>query len=327
MKFGDKLSRLRRKNGLSQEELGEKLNVTRQTISKWELGQSKPDTDKLMEISKLLNVDFYQIANDDIVIQDDLVNNDVNSDDVHPRKWLLVVLVIVAIIIIIILLNKIVVDKKERDKNQNPLGIFDVFEKFGIDDIEKDSFNSTFEFKMGTKYGSLVSSLLDDIITNNKKNSEHIITVIFDEDKTSDSNEIKNFKKKLVDWDEYEVSIDYDDNGFANIITIETIKEDFSEVNSEENKVDEFEIKRFNNNFELHAGTNYGSSVVWLLDDIITSNKTNSEHIITVVYNSINTIDENEIRNIKKSLDTWTEYEVIFNYDDIGFINQVTITN
>lgn len=327
MKFGDKLSHLRRKNGLSQEELGEKLNVTRQTISKWELGQSKPDTDKLMEISKLLNVDFNQLANDDIIIQDDLVNNDVNSDDVHPRKWLLVVLVIVAIIIIIILLNKIVVDKKERDKNQNPLGIFDVFEKFGIDDIEKDSFNSTFEFKMGTKYGSLVSSLLDDIIINNKKNSEHIITVIFDEDKTSDSNEIKNFKKKLVDWTKYEVSIDYDDNGFANIITIETIEEDHSEVNSEENKVDEFEIKRFNDNFELRAGTKYGSTVVWLLDDIITSNKTNSEHIITVVYNSINTVDENEIRNIKKSLDTWTEYEVIFNYDDIGFINQVTITN
>lgn len=327
MKFGDKLSHLRRKNGLSQEELGEKLNVTRQTVSKWELGQSKPDTDKLIEISKLLNIDFNQLANDDIIIQDDLSNNNTNSDDVHPRKWLLVVLVIVAIIIIIILLNKIVVDKKERDKNKNSWGIFDIFEEFGIDDIEKDAFNSSFEFNTGTKYGSSVSSLLDDIIINNKKNLEHIITVVFDETTTSVSDEIKDFKKKLDNWTKYEVSIDYDDNGFASIITIETIKEENNEENKEENKVDEFEIKRFNSSFELRAGTKYGSSVVWLLDDIITSNKTNSEHTISVIYNNINTTDENEIRNIKKSLDTWTEYEVIFNYDDIGFINQVTITN
>ena len=72
MKFGDKLSQLRRKNGLSQEELGEKLNVTRQTISKWELGQSKPDTDKLMEISKLLNVYFNQLIDDESTIEDNI---------------------------------------------------------------------------------------------------------------------------------------------------------------------------------------------------------------------------------------------------------------
>ena len=49
MKFGDKLSELRRKEGLSQEELGYKLNVTRQTISKWELGQANPELDNLKE--------------------------------------------------------------------------------------------------------------------------------------------------------------------------------------------------------------------------------------------------------------------------------------
>lgn len=39
MKFNEKLMELRKKEGLSQEEIGQKLNVTRQTISKWELGQ------------------------------------------------------------------------------------------------------------------------------------------------------------------------------------------------------------------------------------------------------------------------------------------------
>lgn len=39
MKIGEKISELRKKNNLTQEELAEKLSVTRQTISKWELGR------------------------------------------------------------------------------------------------------------------------------------------------------------------------------------------------------------------------------------------------------------------------------------------------
>ena len=121
MKFGDKLSQLRRKNGLSQEELGEKLNVTRQTISKWELGQSKPDTDKLMEISKLLNVDFNQLIDDESTIEDNISNTNINPDEVRPRKWLLVLLIIIAILIVIILANKFVTTRKEKAENLYPI--------------------------------------------------------------------------------------------------------------------------------------------------------------------------------------------------------------
>ena len=56
MKFNEKLINLRKKAGLSQEELGYKLNVTRQTVSKWELGQTTPEMDKLIEISKIFNI-------------------------------------------------------------------------------------------------------------------------------------------------------------------------------------------------------------------------------------------------------------------------------
>lgn len=45
MKFNEKIIELRKKQGLSQEELGYKLNVTRQTVSKWELGQTTPEMD------------------------------------------------------------------------------------------------------------------------------------------------------------------------------------------------------------------------------------------------------------------------------------------
>ena len=47
MTFSEKLVGLRRKAGLSQEQLAERLEVTRQTISKWETGRSVPDLEKL----------------------------------------------------------------------------------------------------------------------------------------------------------------------------------------------------------------------------------------------------------------------------------------
>ena len=80
MRFEEKLVALRKQNLLSQEQLAEKLNVTRQTISKWELGQSKPDMDKLTAMSKLFNVNIDMLTNDDVSLGDKkkLKENDVN---------------------------------------------------------------------------------------------------------------------------------------------------------------------------------------------------------------------------------------------------------
>ena len=50
MKFGDKLIALRKKHGLSQEELAAKLNVSRQSVSKWESNNTYPETDKIIQI-------------------------------------------------------------------------------------------------------------------------------------------------------------------------------------------------------------------------------------------------------------------------------------
>ncbi|MBO4815531.1 MAG: helix-turn-helix domain-containing protein [Clostridia bacterium] len=61
MNFGEKLTNLRKQKGLSQEELGEKLNVTRQTISKWELEQTSPDVNKLKEIAKLFETSLDEL--------------------------------------------------------------------------------------------------------------------------------------------------------------------------------------------------------------------------------------------------------------------------
>ena len=53
MIFADKLVDLRKKSGWSQEELAEKLNVSRQAVSKWEGAQSVPDMARIIQLSEL----------------------------------------------------------------------------------------------------------------------------------------------------------------------------------------------------------------------------------------------------------------------------------
>lgn len=81
----------------------------------------------------------------------------------------------------------------------------------------------------------------------------------------------------------------------------------------------------FNSTLEMYSGTKYGSNVGNLLDKVVTSNKTNKDHIITVIYKEITTTSEDEIVNIKHSLDKFTEYEVSLDYDTNGYINKVTV--
>ena len=56
MILAEKVMALRKKNGWSQEELAEKLNISRQSVSKWESGASIPDIDKIIAMSSLFGV-------------------------------------------------------------------------------------------------------------------------------------------------------------------------------------------------------------------------------------------------------------------------------
>ncbi len=56
MSIGERLTQLRKRNGLSQEELAEKLGLTRQTISKWELNQSSPDVEYVIALCDCFDV-------------------------------------------------------------------------------------------------------------------------------------------------------------------------------------------------------------------------------------------------------------------------------
>ena len=62
MTIGEKIQKLRKQNGWSQEELASRISVSRQTLSKWELGVTVPDTENVVAICKL-----FQISADDLL--------------------------------------------------------------------------------------------------------------------------------------------------------------------------------------------------------------------------------------------------------------------
>lgn len=64
--LADKIIELRKKNGWSQEQLAQKLNVTRQSISKWEGAQSVPDLQKIILLSEIFGVTTDYLIKDEI---------------------------------------------------------------------------------------------------------------------------------------------------------------------------------------------------------------------------------------------------------------------
>lgn len=65
MKFGEKLQKLRKENGLSQEQLAEKLNVSRQAISKWEMG-TIPDMENVVKIGRYFDCSLDYLMNNEL---------------------------------------------------------------------------------------------------------------------------------------------------------------------------------------------------------------------------------------------------------------------
>lgn len=66
MSIGNNISNLRKENNLSQEELAEKVGVTRQTISKWELDETSPDINQAKIISQTFNISLDELTDNDV---------------------------------------------------------------------------------------------------------------------------------------------------------------------------------------------------------------------------------------------------------------------
>ena len=77
MTIGEKIYSLRKKHNLSQEELANELNVSRQTVSKWELGESCPDFDKIVPLCELFEISTEELLRDKKIEEktDTTINN------------------------------------------------------------------------------------------------------------------------------------------------------------------------------------------------------------------------------------------------------------
>lgn len=257
MSFSEKLIKLRKQHGFSQEELGYKLNVTRQTVSKWELGQTVPEMNKLISLSQIYGISLDELTNEDKLNVDNTTKkDDINIENENKNKTkdkdlrkILIPLIIALVVIALILgiykisnfrtVNKaageILTTSKEIDKESS--SIFMSFMNF-IKEIvngqieeqkEEDKqneikqYNSKFDIYSGKQYGNFLDNLLENVINNNKTQKEHIITVKYNQKETNIPEEIKTIKSQLEKLDEYEVTLYYDDNGYVNKVTIEFV--------------------------------------------------------------------------------------------------------
>lgn len=85
MKLYDKLIMLRKEKGWSQEDFAEKLDVSRQAISRWENGTALPDAQNILQISKLFGVSADYLLNDEYEGEADILTGETNSADVMPQ--------------------------------------------------------------------------------------------------------------------------------------------------------------------------------------------------------------------------------------------------
>jgi DNA-directed RNA polymerase subunit RPC12/RpoP len=90
------------------------------------------------------------------------------------------------------------------------------------EEYNKTTFNTQFAFVSGTKYGSEIKIFLDVIVNSNKVN-ERKVSLIYKDEKTIDEDKIINIKHTLKDNEKYEVSTNYDNDGYINEIKVEEI--------------------------------------------------------------------------------------------------------
>lgn len=200
MNFNEKLVKLRKQKGLSQEELGYKLNVTRQTVSKWELGETTPEMNKLVELSKIFGVSLDELTSETESNNEvDKIEDKPINDRPQNNSTLKVILLIVAICVIVggifyaVIVSKVfsfgkgIFDKANEDANEaksiinraidaadkqinemNDEENSEVIDKvFNMIDKTTSSINEE-----GDKQSNLQDAVLEGIISQNKELQE-----------------------------------------------------------------------------------------------------------------------------------------------------------
>lgn len=361
MSFSENLMRLRKAKGLSQEEFANEINVSRQTVSKWELGTSTPEMDKLMQMANFFNISVDDLVNGEDVTskvsnktennnQNQSVDNNTNIN-YEPKKSsstlakIFVVLLIGAIITIITILiillirdfnekndtkstsnkasnvsSNIIENKIENNVSNNTQNnvenkIENRIENKVENNITPSEFNSGYH--NGRTEGEDVEKDLSKVITSNKTNKSIKINVEYNGKATSNPEEIADIKKSIDLDSYYEITLDYDSDGYILKYKIEVAEKTQTEKSQDAHDF----------NFYFNRGSRYGFHIGYDLERIITSNMEHPDKQIYVKYNDTETNEKEGIKSIKSKLGTHVQYNIEFEYDADGYINKYIIEN
>ena len=110
MDLGGRIFELRKKQQFSQEKLGERVGVTRQTISNWELNETLPDTNQLIALSKALVISIDELVGNDVqnLLQPKVVINE--EKNVKDNDLIMIIVILFLMIIGLIIFFVIVTD-------------------------------------------------------------------------------------------------------------------------------------------------------------------------------------------------------------------------
>lgn len=149
MDLAERLTLLRKENGISQLELAEKLGVSRQAVSRWETGASIPSTEKLISLGKLYNVSMaYLIGEEDATEKNDIeVNLDIAQQKTRKKNGSIFAekkFVILAICFVLLLVIVVVICSKNQSRamstSELPTDIVNLeeMETFALDSLMKE---------------------------------------------------------------------------------------------------------------------------------------------------------------------------------------------
>lgn len=118
MEIGNKIMELRKKNNLSQEELAEKVGVARQTISKWELGETSPDIKQSKILSKIFNVSLDELADNDI--KNVLIEKTSNTEKLAglTLKAIKITGIVFAVVVLVLLILFVIFRLNRKSMNE-----------------------------------------------------------------------------------------------------------------------------------------------------------------------------------------------------------------
>lgn len=155
-----------------------------------------------------------------------IANNNVGGQTKFP-VFIIPIFIIITIGLFIFMLTRMQSARKSLDEFSNNVDNSvaqkakedaEALEKQAKLESDRQSFN--WRYSNGRKATLFVKSMLNDVIDSNRTNKDRFITVNFKDISTQETEQILEIEKQLEEYGEYDVVLDYDDDGFVNAITI-----------------------------------------------------------------------------------------------------------